>query len=137
MFGLLDVLRSKNATKSFNKSFCEFNIFSFSSHLVKYVFSFYVCKLIFLPILKTIFKFCCRRLLFLFKQNIDVKPYTSMQISCCCQGKTMVPDNFKRNLYHFNKKEAEHVMFRLSILNWKRIKPSFFEKYMIILIWSF
>ena len=36
---ILDVcLWSKNATKSFNKSFCEFNIFSFSSRLVKYIF---------------------------------------------------------------------------------------------------
>ena len=25
------------------------------------------------------------------------------------QNKTMVPDNFKRNLYHFNVKEVEHV----------------------------
>ena len=32
---------SKNATKSTKKSFCEFNIFSFRSHLVKYSFSTY------------------------------------------------------------------------------------------------
>ena len=36
---ILDVwLSSKNTTKSFNKSFCEFNIFNFSGHLVKTVF---------------------------------------------------------------------------------------------------
>ena len=36
---ILDVwLGSKNATKSFSKSFCECNIFGFSSDLVKYFF---------------------------------------------------------------------------------------------------
>ena len=34
---ILDVsLGSKNATKSFSKSFCEFNIFSFRSHMVPF-----------------------------------------------------------------------------------------------------
>ena len=38
---ILDVwLVPKNATKSFNKNFCEFSFFSFSSHLVK-CFSYY------------------------------------------------------------------------------------------------
>ena len=32
-----------------------------------------------------------------------------MQISRCLQDKTMVPDNFKRNLHHFNMKKVEHV----------------------------
>ena len=32
-----------------------------------------------------------------------------MQISCCHQDKTIVSDNFKRNLHHFNKKKVEHV----------------------------
>ena len=32
-----------------------------------------------------------------------------MQISRCRQDKTMVSDNFKRNLHHFNMKKVEHV----------------------------
>ena len=32
-----------------------------------------------------------------------------MQISCFRQEKTMLPDNFKRNLHYFNMKKAEHV----------------------------
>ena len=31
-----------------------------------------------------------------------------MQIYCCRQDKTMVSDNFKRNLHHFNMKKVEH-----------------------------
>ena len=39
-----------------------------------------------------------------------------MQISRCCQDKTMVSDNFKRNLYHFNMKNVEHVqLFRIKM----------------------
>ena len=99
---------SKNATKSFNKSFCEFNIFSCSSHLVKYFFSFYFVNFYFFQYSKTIFKLCCRRLI-LIQTNIYVKTYTSMQISRCRQDKTMVSDNFKRILHHFNMKKVEHV----------------------------
>ena len=66
---ILDVwLDCKNETKSFNKSFCEFNIFSFSSHLVKYFFSFYFANFYFLHYSKAIFKFCCARFWFLFKR---------------------------------------------------------------------
>ena len=32
-----------------------------------------------------------------------------MQISLCHQDKTMVSDNFNRNLHHFNMKKVEHV----------------------------
>ena len=32
-----------------------------------------------------------------------------MQISRCRQDRTMVSDNFKRNLHHFNMKKVEHV----------------------------
>ena len=32
-----------------------------------------------------------------------------MQISPCCQDKTMVSDNFKRNLHDFNMKKVEQV----------------------------
>ena len=40
-FSVLDVwLGCKNATKSFNKSFRGFNIFSFCNHQVKYFFPF-------------------------------------------------------------------------------------------------
>ena len=49
---ILDVwLGYKNATKSFNKSFCAFNYFSFSLHLVKY-FLLLLHKFSFLLILK-------------------------------------------------------------------------------------
>ena len=54
---ILDVwLGSKNATKSFNKSFCKLNIFSFNSHLVKYFFSFYFVNFYFFQYSETIFK---------------------------------------------------------------------------------
>ena len=50
---ILDIwLDSKNATKSFNKSFCEFNIFGFSRHLVKYFFFLLLCKCLF-PVFKS------------------------------------------------------------------------------------
>ena len=55
---------SKNATKSSNKSFCEFNILSLRGHLVKYFFSFYFVNFYFFQYSKTIFKFYCTRLLF-------------------------------------------------------------------------
>ena len=32
-----------------------------------------------------------------------------MQISRCGQDKTMVSDNFKRNLHHFKMKKVEYV----------------------------
>ena len=32
-----------------------------------------------------------------------------MHISHCHQEKTMVSDNFKRNLHHFDMKKVEHV----------------------------
>ena len=32
-----------------------------------------------------------------------------MQISRCRQDKTIVSENFKRNLHHFNMKKVEHV----------------------------
>ena len=39
-----------------------------------------------------------------------------MQISCFRQEKTMLPDNFKRNLHYFNMKKAEHVeLFHIKI----------------------
>ena len=57
-----------------------------------------------------IFKFLSKKLLSIFiETNIYVKRCTSMQISLCCQDKTMVCDNFKRNLHHFNMKKYEHV----------------------------
>ena len=106
---ILDVrLGCKNATKSFNTSFSEFNIFSFSGHLVKYFFSFYLVNFYFSRYSKTIFKFCCTRLIFI-QRNIYVKTYTSRQFSRCRHDKTMVYDNFKRNLHHFNMEKVEHV----------------------------
>ena len=111
---ILDVrLGSKNATKIFNKSFCEFNIFSFSSHLVKYFFSFYCVNFYFFQYSETIFKLCCTRLI-LIQTNVYVKTYTSMQTSRCRRDKTMVSDNFKRNLHHFNMKKVD--MFNFFIL---------------------
>ena len=47
----------KTPLKSFNRSFCEFNIFSFSSHLVKYFFSFYFVNFYFYQYSKTISSF--------------------------------------------------------------------------------
>ena len=103
MSSILDVwLGSRNATKSFNKSFCEFNIFSFSSHLVKYLFSFYFCKFLFLPIFKNDLQILFFKTFIFIQTNIYVKTCASMQISGCRQDKTTVPDNFKRNLHHFS-----------------------------------
>ena len=39
----------------------------------------------------------------------DIYVNSSMQISRCHQDKTMVSDDFKRNLHHFNMKKVEHV----------------------------
>ena len=36
-----------------------------------------------------------------------------MRISRCRQDETLVPDNFKRNLHHFNVKKIEDVHFFL------------------------
>ena len=44
-----------------------------------------------------------------YSDGIYLKTYTSMQISCCRQDETMVPDNFKRNLHRFNMKKVEHI----------------------------
>ena len=97
---ILDFLMgSKNATTSFNKSFLK---------LVKYFFCFYFVNFCVFQYSKTIFKLCCTRLI-LIQTNIYVKTYTSMQISRCRQDKTMVSDNFTRNLHHFNMKKVEHV----------------------------
>ena len=62
--------------------------------------------------------------------NIYIKTYTSTQTSCCCQDKTMVSDNFKRNLYHFNMRKVEHGQLF-------HIKMKVFVKYPVILISSF
>ena len=48
--------------------------------------------------------------IFMFIQTIIyLKTYTSIQISRCHQDKTMVSDDFKRNLHHFNMKKMEPV----------------------------
>ena len=98
---------SKNATKSSNKSFSEFNIFSFSSHLVKYFFSIYFANFYIFEYSKTTSSFVVQ--VIFIQRNIYVETYTSMQISHCHQDKTMVCDSFKRNLHHFNMKKYEHV----------------------------
>ena len=41
--------------------------------------------------------------------NIYVKTYKSMQISHCRQVKTVVSDNFKRNLHDFNMKKGSFI----------------------------
>ena len=97
---------SKNATKSSNKSFCEFNIFSFSSCLVKYIL---LCKFLYLPLFKNDLQVLLYKTFILIQTNIYVKTYTSMQFFRCRQDKTMVCVNFKRNLHHFNVKKVEHV----------------------------
>ena len=79
---ILDVrLGCKNATKSFNTSFSVFNIFSFSSHLVKYFFSFYFVNFFFCQYSKKIFKFCCTRLIFI-QTNIYVKTFHKFSQVC-------------------------------------------------------
>ena len=40
----------------------------------------------------------------------------TVQISRCRHGKTIVFDNFKRNLHHFNMKKVEHVqLFKIKM----------------------
>ena len=98
---------SKNATKSSNKSFCEFNIFSLAAIWFN-TFFLLLWKFLFLLIFKNISKFYCTRLIFIQTNNY-IKTNRRMQISRCRQNKTMVSDNFKRNLHHFNMKKVEHV----------------------------
>ena len=124
---------SKNATKSSNKSFSEFNIFSFSSHLVKYFFSIYFANFYIFQYSKTTSSFVVQ--VIFIQRNIYVETYTSMQISHCHQDKTMVCDSFKRNLHHFNMKKYEHV--QLFHIKMKEVKSSFLVKYAVILIWPF
>ena len=47
---------------------------------------------------------------FIFLQT-DIYANSSMQIFPCGQDKTMVSDDFKRNLCHFNMKKVGHVQF--------------------------
>ena len=118
MWLLLTVwLCSKNATKGFNKCLCEFNILSFSSRLVKYFFLF--ISFYFFQYSKRIFKFCCKRLIFI-QTNIYVKTYTGMQISRCRSDKTIVSDNFKKVFIILIWRKLN--MFNFFILKWKRIK---------------
>ena len=101
-------LGSKNATKSFNKSLWEQNFFSFSCYLVKCFFlSLY--QFLFLPIFKSDLQVSLEMTFISIQTNIYVKTFTSMNISCCRQDKTVVSDNFKRNLHHFNMKKVEHA----------------------------
>ena len=92
------------------------------------IFSFYFVNYFF-QYSKTIFKFCC--LSFLLKR-ITQKTYASMQISRCRQDKTVLSDNFKRNLHHFNMIKVEQAhLFDI------KMKQSLFVKYTFILTWSF
>ena len=72
-------LGCKNATKSFNRSLCDFNIFSFSSHLFKY-FSFRFTLQIFISsnIQKRSSSFVVQNLL-LFKEHFWSNPYDFFQ----------------------------------------------------------
>ena len=116
---ILDIwLGSKNATKSFNKSVCEFNIFRFSSHLVIYsLLSFY--EFLFFPILKNDLQVLLYKtfIFFVLQTNIYIKTYTSMLNSSCCQGKALVSNNFKWK---------KLIMLNVFTLKWKKIKSSFF-----------
>ena len=90
------------------------------------------CKFLFLPVSKKDLHVLSYKTFISIQTNNYVKTCTSMQISRCHQDKTMVSDNFKRNLHHFNMKKVEHV--QLFYIKIKRIKSSFFVKYTVILI---
>ena len=106
---------SENATKSSNKSFCVFNIFSFSSRLntffpftLKIFRSSSIWKRFSTSnIQKRFSSFVVQD--FYFYSNKYLRKNTSMQISLCRQDKTMVSDNYKGNLHHFHMKKVEHV----------------------------
>ena len=68
-----------------------------------------LCKFLFLPISKNHLQVLLYKTFIFIQTKNYVKTYTSTQISRCRQGKTAVPDNFKRNLHHFNMKKVEHV----------------------------
>ena len=74
MCSIVDVwLGCQNSTKSFNTSFCEFNIFSFSSHLVKCFFFLLLCKFLFLLIFKNDLQFLLYKTYFCSKEYLRKK----------------------------------------------------------------
>ena len=135
---ILDVwLGSKNTTKSFNKSFCKFNFFIFSIHLVKHFFL-VLCNFYFFQCSKTIFKFCWTKFLCLFKQIFTWKHTQVFKFLVVIKTKQwclMISNEIfiiliwrKWNLFNF------------FILKWERIESLFFCKIhghfkMIILKW--
>ena len=70
-------LVSKNATKSFNKSFCEFNFFSFSSHLVKYFFLL-LYKFLFLPVFQNDIQVLLHKASIFIETNSYLKTYKTI-----------------------------------------------------------
>ena len=70
-------LVSKNATKSFNKSFCEFNFFSFSSHLVKYFFLL-LYKFLFLPVFQNDLQVLLYKASIFIETNSYLKTYKTI-----------------------------------------------------------
>ena len=102
------------------------------------IFSFYFLNFYFFQYSKTIFKFCCTRLIFM-QTNIYLKHtqvciflvVTKTKQWCLIISKEILTILIWRKLN----------MFNFFILKWKRIKSSFFVKYtvilkMIILKWS-
>ena len=81
----------------------------------------------FFQISKMAFKFCYR--LSFYSNEYLRKNIERMQISRCHWAKTMVLDNFKRNLHHFNMKKVEH--FQLFHLKTKGHEIIIFCKYTI------
>ena len=124
---------SKNATKSSNKGFSEFNIFSFSSHLVKYFFSIYFANFYIFQYSKTTSSFVVQ--VIFIQRNIYVEHtqvckfliVTRTKQWCVIVSKEIFIILIWRNMN----------MFNFFISKWKRIKSSFFVKYAVILIWPF
>ena len=85
-----------------------------------YILYFHFMNFYFFQYSKTIFKFCCARLIFfVFQKNIYIKTYTNMLISRCRQDKVLVSNNFKWK---------KLIMLNVFTLKWKKIKSSFFCK---------
>ena len=113
----------KTSLKASIEAFVSSTFFSFSSHLVKVFFFLLLCQFLFLPIFKNDVQVLFFKTFIFIQTNINRKTYTSMQMSRCLQDKTMVSDNFKRNLHHFNMKKLN--MLKCFIWKWKRINTTF------------
>ena len=113
---------SKNATKSSNNSFCEFNIFNLAAIWFNTFFLLF-WKFLFLLIFKNISKFYCTRLIFIQTNNY---------VKNIQKNANFVVDKTKQRCPIISKEIfiiliwRKLNMFNFLILKWNRTKLSFF-----------